>query len=461
MFIGRENELQEIRASLLKHDYQGTLVYGRRRIGKTELIAQGLVDCPYPMLSFEFRRRALKGNLDLFQPEVKEFFHEPHVRFETFDAIFDYLLAKSTEQEYVLVLDEFSFLLAEDFSIESSLAAAIDKYKSRSKIHLFISGSYVGLMEKMIGKQSHSYGRFNHIIPLAAFDYFDSAKFYPTYTDEEKVMLYSVFGGIPYFNSLIDTEKSAAENIYELVVKTDSICEREINETVMAETTKSPQLNEILLAIVNGKRRYSDIQSCFNPGGSGRPDYFIDRLIDMGFVRKKCPINDETNKKKAQYVIADNLVDFYYLYLFAAKDNALRKSPEFYFRNFIEEDFHVNYVPAKFESIAKEFLIRKNLAGNIQPPFFKIGEYFFNNPKAGINRQFDVVTQDKNGYIAYECKYTASPITKAVIDEEAAQTSGLPDISFYKLGFIAKSGFENGLDLSGYNTYNLADFYSL
>lgn len=459
MFIGREKEIIEIKDSLNKNSYQGVFIYGRRRIGKTELINQGLSGTKHRVLSFEFRKTTLKGNLTLFLPYVNDFFKNNYIFFSTFDSLFNYLLEKSTEEEYVLVLDEFSFLLTEDFSIESSLATAIDKYKSRSKIHLFVSGSYVGLMEKMISKESHSYGRFNHIISLRPFDYYDSAKFYPNYSPEDKIMLYSVFGGVPFFNSLIDTNKTALDNVFNLVVKTDSICEHEINETVMAETSKVPLLNELLLSIIRGKQKYTDILSDFEAQGKGRPDYFIDKLIDMDFIIKKYPINERNNKKKIRYCIKDNLVDFYYRYLFVARNKELRREPAFFFENFVKDDFINQYIPHKFEDISKEFLLRMNLQGKITPVFFDIGECYYDNQKEKINRQFDVVTEDKNGFISYECKYKNTPIDNGDINEEIFQTSNLPNIKFYKLGFISKSGFTDNIEIEKYNTFSLADFY--
>lgn len=459
MFIGRETEIKEIRESLSESNYQGTFIYGRRRIGKSELISHGLEGCKHRILSFEFRKRSLRGNLDLFLPVIKEFFGEPYLYFETFDPLFDYLLRKSTTEEYVLVLDEFSFLLNEDFAIESSLAAAIDTYKSKSKIHLFVSGSYVGLMEKMIDKQSHSYGRFNHIFLLRPFDYFEASQFYPNYAPEEKIMLYSVFGGVPYFSSLINPKKTAQENIEHLMVRLDSLCEREIMETVLAETTKAPLLNELLLIVLKGNHKYSTIQSEFGSHGNGRPDYLLEKLIDMDFLEKKSPINDEGNKKKMNYEIKDNLVDFYYRYLFAAKESSLRKDPKFYYENFIQEDFVKNYIPHKFESISREFLVRMNLKGKIKPPFFLIGSYSYDDPVARINRQFDVVTQDKNGFIAYECKYSDSKVGEGVLKEESRQTASSPEFGFYRLGFISKSGFDQGFDQTAYNCFTLEDFY--
>lgn len=459
MFIGRERELKEIKESLGRHDYQGILIYGRRRIGKTELIKEGLVNCRYRVLSFEFRRATLKANLDLFAPCVKDFFHDPYAEFKTFDSLFDYLLNKSASEEYVLSLDEFSFLLTEDFSIESSLAAAIDKYKTKSKIHLFVSGSYVGLMEKMIGQSSHSYGRFSHVILVKPFNYFESAKFYPGYSSEDKIMLYGVFGGVPYFNSLIDDGKTALENLFDLMIKDDSICEHEISQTIMGETAKVPLLNELLLIILRGKTKYMDIAKEFSSGGLGRPDYFIDKLIDMGIIEKVSPINDERNKKKANYAIKDNLIDFYYRYLFVAKTKDLRTDPKFFYDNFIKDDFLTKYLPRKFETISKEFLIRMNLMGKVEPPFFKIGTYVYNDPKLKVNRQFDVVTQDKKGYISYECKYTDSPINHGVVAEETFQTANSKDIVFYRLGFISKNGFAADVDANKYVLFSLADFY--
>lgn len=87
-----------------------------------------------------------------------------------------------------------------------------------------------------------------------------------------------------------------------------------------------------------------------------------------------------------------------------------------------------------------------------------IGTHFFDKTRNKINREFDVVTKDKMGYISYECKYTNSPISLDVIEEEIRQTKNL-NIRFYKLGFISKSGFEKNIDKDKYNCYELKDFY--
>ena len=64
----------------------------------------------------------------------------------------------------------------------------------------------------------------------------------------------------------------------------------------------------------------------------------------------------------------------------------------------------------------------------------------------------------KNGYIYYECKYKNKPISRSVVREEEHQilNSGL---NVYKLGFISKSGFDEGVEKDKYNLFALDDFY--
>lgn len=61
------------------------------------------------------------------------------------------------------------------------------------------------------------YGRVDLTINLRQMDYYESSLFYPNYSEEDKVKIYSVFGGIPYYNRLIDDSKSIEENIIELI----------------------------------------------------------------------------------------------------------------------------------------------------------------------------------------------------------------------------------------------------
>jgi hypothetical protein len=317
-------------------------------------------------------------------------------------------------------------------------------------------------MRNLNDGNSETYGRFTSIIELKSFDYFDSANFYPNYSDEDKLLMYSVFGGVAFFNSLIDNKLSAIENIKRLIIAPNSILQLEIKHTICAETSKVPLVNSVIELIGRGVKKYSDIKQhlSLKKDSSVNPDYLIKKLIDLEIIEKSVPINDKNNKKKISYIFKDNLMEFYYRYLFRNKSMNATLSTDDFYSEIVEEDLKRSFLPAKFEKVAKEFLIRASQKHLLQPVIYEIGTYSFDDAKNKINRQFDVVTLDKKGYIAYECKYTKEKIGDAVINEESAQihNSGLP---IYKLGFIAKSGFNDNITSENFNLFQLSDFYKL
>ncbi len=80
--------------------------------------------------------------------------------------------------------------------------------------------------------------------------------------------MYSVFGGMPYFNSLIEPSKGANENIVDLIVKDGSILEHEINEMVLSETSKIEVLNDLIYIVGSGTKKYKDVVSKMNQLGN-------------------------------------------------------------------------------------------------------------------------------------------------------------------------------------------------
>lgn len=458
MFIGRSDEIREMNEAIASPGFESIILYGRRRVGKTEIIKEATKDIKMDIVNFECKKTSIKSNLEMLTKVFTEVFGYKQLFFDSFDSFFDFAFRESINKEYILIIDEFSFLLEQDFSIESSLAIAIDKYKNESKMKLIISGSYVNMMTRMIEYGSHSYGRFNHILPIRPFDYYLSSMFYPNYSDEDKIKIFSVFGGIPYFNSFINPNKSADENIINLLVKKDSILEHEITEMILAETNKINMLNDLICIIGSGVTKYKDIISRLNQYSGSRPDYLLNKLIDMNIIRKVTPINDKNNSKKMNYQFEDNLIHFYYKYIFNSPFSINRADANFFYQRFIKEDFEKNYIPKKFERISMDFLLKCNFSGKLSEPIMDIGTYSFDDATNKINREFDVVTKDLNGYISYECKYSNYPVTNRIVEEEFAQTQNL-NIHFYKLGFISKSGFDDEVDKEKYKCFSLSDFY--
>jgi AAA+ ATPase superfamily predicted ATPase len=147
-------------------------------------------------------------------------------------------------------------------------------------------------------------------------DYYESALFYDTFSNEDKVRLYSVFGGIPYYNRLIDKNKSVKENIIELIASPGARLENEVSMYLNSEISKITNANEVFEALAKGYSKYKDILDQSNVSSGPTLIDTLDKLIKMDVVKKEAPINDENNKRKAGYFVSDNLSLFYYKYIY-------------------------------------------------------------------------------------------------------------------------------------------------
>ena len=458
MFVGRNTEINELKNMLTTTKMEAALIYGRRRVGKTAIINEAIKGYSGTIVHYECKKVSLESNLQMLSTLLVNQLGLANISFKDFNSFFEFVFALSETRQFVLIIDEFSFLLEKDFAIESYLASAIDLHKEKSLLKLIISGSYVGLMQKMIEYHSHCYGRFNHIFIIRPFDYYQAANFYPNYSDEDKLIAYSVFGGLPYFNSLIDSSLPIEENIKKLIVKPDSILETELNQMILEETSRIANFNDAINLIARGKLKQSDLIACLKNYDKSDPKYLLNKMQAMDIIEKYTPINDKNNKKQTFFRFKDNFFAFYYRYIGLSPYSTMRINPDYFYKRFIEQDFKTSYLSHKFEDISREFLLRINFLGKIEPPIMDIGTYFYNDRKNKINREFDVVTLDEKGYISYECKFSDKNINNKIINEEINQTKNL-NLTFYKLGFIAKKGFEKDVDAKKYNCFTLADFY--
>ena len=83
-------------------------------------------------------------------------------------------------------------------------------------------------------------------------DYLESALFYPSFSNEDKVRLYSVFGGIPYYNRLINAKKSVKDNIIELIASPGARLETEIGLHLKSELAKLSNANIVFETLAKG-----------------------------------------------------------------------------------------------------------------------------------------------------------------------------------------------------------------
>ena len=456
-FIGREDEINILKKAYETNNYEGIVIYGRRRIGKSELIKESFKYVDATTLYYECVDAREETNARFLSEKIAETFNIPIPDFKSIRECLHYIFKQSLNRKIILVLDEYPYMRKNNSSLDSIIQTVIDEYKMSCCLKFILCGSYVAVMENILKEDNPLYGRFSIKMNVRQMDYLDSSKFYPSMSNEDKVAIYSVFGGVPYYNQFVDDKLSVKENIINLVASSNARLLTEAKDFVALEINKMANANETFMAIAAGNKKFSDILNKSHVSSSPTLVDVLTRLEEMDAINKISPINEETQKKSI-YEISDKLTLFYYRYIFRKISFFSTMNSDDFYEEFIKDDFYKQYIPKEFEKISAQFLIRQNKKGKIKPPLYKVGKYYYDDPINKTNGEFDVVTFNKNGYDFYEVKFSSSPIDDSIVKEEIYQLSKI-NIKYNKLGFISKSGF-NLINSKDYTLYSLDDIYS-
>lgn len=445
-FIGRTKEQEKLLAQLSSPIQNAALLYGRRRVGKSELILHTMRQASDARtIYYECRQTTTENNTKNLSEVIAEAFDMPPLAFSDIEAALRFVFDRATGEKIVLAIDEYPYLRDVVKGMDSILQVLLDEYRDRSHLSLILCGSYVEVMKSLLERDNPLYGRIDLKINLQPMDYYESAQFYPERSCEDKVRLFSVFGGIPYYNRLIDKNASVRENLIHLILEPDARLEDEVPSYLLSEISKIGNAHEIFSALADGHARYRDILSQSHVSSGATLVNVLNRLIGMQLVQRRSPINDPNNKKRTSYVICDGLSKFYYRYVFRYLSQRSVLDPEVYYDRYVNDDFETQFVPRAFEEVCRQYLVRQNRMGNSEPPFDLIGTYSYDDPVTRTNGEFDVVTKDPLGYSFYEAKSRTTPITQRMIEDEIEQVQRT-GLTCHRYGFFSRSGFEAQAD---------------
>ncbi len=437
MFLGRELELAELSAELKTKKKSAILVYGKRRIGKSSLIEQAAKSFDGIVVSHLFSRTSYEGNLALLCRSVMAALNFPSTT--SFDTIFDLFdFVQKQKKRILFVLDEYQYFKEsrKNGEVDSYMQGIVDSIPNNIKI--IFCGSYISVMKELLQEDNPLFGRFTKILRIEEFDYLDAVRFYPGLSVREKIRFYSVFGGSPYVLANLDYKKPLEENIKKNLISQDSLLRSYIENIMLREIQKNYDVR-ILEAIGNGKKRYNEIQNLVGMNDSGLLDKQLKNLMGMETVEKVFPINKPKDKKKQFYEIKDNLMRFYFTFIFANEALISKFGQAVFFENIIAPALNT-FVSYRFEGIANQYFKRLAQKGKLRG-VTDFGSYWYDDPKKGMNGQFDCVLKDAGGYDFYEVKFYEKPMPRSECESEEKEVRALVEPNCKKIGFVCSSGF--------------------
>ncbi|MBI5036975.1 ATP-binding protein [Candidatus Micrarchaeota archaeon] len=322
-FLDREMELEFLNRKHASNQPELIILYGRRRIGKTEILNHFTAD--KKALYFLGRLESREDTLKRFSHTLTTFFNDARPLsspLTTWDAIFDYLAAKTSKRE-TIIMDEFPFLMEKFPEITSVLQDKCDSTFKKTKIMLILCGSSVSSMEKYaLDQQSPLYGRRTGQWRVTSLPIHCLQQIFPQYSTEDKIQSYSFLDMIPGYLSKFSPEQSVWANVKEKMLTKGEFLYDEVEFLLREELRDPSNYMSILSAIAGGTTTFSEIHSRTQLDKSllSKYLYVLERL---DITQKITPVTDthksKLKSKNALYALKDNFFDFWFRFTYPNK----------------------------------------------------------------------------------------------------------------------------------------------
>jgi len=420
-FIGRERPLQVLEEAWGASRSGFIPIYGRRRVGKSELILHFL----HGKRALYYLGKKAPGGLQIreFLEMAAAVLDEPLLASfpargwgDALDAVLERGLGGG---KMVLVFDEFQWIVEASPELPSLLQERWDrKWQHSGDVLLILCGSYVGFMEReVLGRRSPLFGRRTAQIHLRPFDYREAALFHPRYSLVDRARTYFVCGGTPYYLQAFSEDRSFETNLAAQLFDEHAILFHEPDFLLREELRDVESYYAVLLAIAGGYTAAPEIARVSGIAPGSLP-YYSKQLVELGYLARRFPlISGSPNPRQVRYDLDDPLLRFWFRFVFPEQSQVRRMGPEKAFRQLVRPHLDA-YFGHCFERLCREALPRLYEREGVTAAF-EIGEFWSKDV------QVDVVGLRDDGRIDLgECKWGTVRSAAALerdLDEKASR----------------------------------------
>ncbi|MEY8309940.1 ATP-binding protein [Erysipelotrichaceae bacterium 51-3] len=429
MFIGRKQELSFLESRYSQSSGELIIVYGRRRIGKTETLLQFCKDKNavfFPCTECADATQLQRFSQTLMQKAVPGSgfilnFSDWESAFRTFVHT-----SSSDQKKRILVLDEFPYMVKGNPEIPSILQNLWDHEFKNQNIMVILCGSSISFIEKeLLGQKNPLYGRATGIYKMEPMNFYDAIQFFPGYSDLDKVYLYSVLGGVPHYLNQFDPDLGLYDNILTRILTKGSALFSETEFLLHQELRESAIYNDILGAVASGCTRVNDISQKALIENTAKTSVYLNNLQDLGLIRREFSVDagpkQKANKNRGSYRLADQFFRFWYAFCQPQFTALIDHRSDGILQYIIKPGLH-QYSSYIFEEICHQFVNKLSDMGKL--PFWvaKIGRWTGkttirckDDPDGYHTAETEIdllgISFDGSQYLVGECKFKNAPFS--------------------------------------------------
>ena len=476
MFIGREAELKFLQDKYTEERGQLIVLYGRRRVGKTETLREFCKDKPHVFFSCtqttdlvqlrNFSSRMFKENIP-----AKNYISEFADWEKAFRAVLDLPYGN---QKKLLVIDEFPYICRGNKSIPSILQNLWDAELRDSNVMIILCGSAMSFIEKeILAEKNPLYGRATGIYKMKEMGFYDAIKFFPEYSDRDKVLTYAVLGGIPHYLRQWNPKLSVDENIKRNILTKGCILYSEVEFLLHQELRETPIYNSIIEAVALGNTKLNDISQKSLLEDTAKTSVYLKNLMELGIVEREfsvdSKIKERANTGRGTYRLTDNFFRFWYAFGFANYSQLEDGDVDGVYEYVVKPALH-EFASFAFEDVCREFVRMLQKKNELPFRYSKMGRWMgkttVRDEKASdglrtAETEIDLlcIGKDAKEYLVGECKFKGVPFSYSEYLDTLAKLTPLKEKSKFYYALFSENGFDQKiLDCAAMNETQL---YSL
>jgi AAA+ ATPase superfamily predicted ATPase len=430
MFVNRVAELDLLEKRFASGKAEFFVLYGRRRVGKTELLARF---CDGKRAIFFVSdlgsEISLRTALSSVVNDVLFGADQISAVYSSWEGLFQALGRAAQTDRLVVVLDEFPYLVSAHPPVTSILQRVWDQNLKNSQIMLILCGSYIGMMEEtVLGYQAPLYGRRTGQYLLEPLQFQDARLFFQNYSLEEQVRAYAVYGGTPAFLQTIRISNSLAQNIHDGILTKGSFLYDEVRFILQQELREPRNYFAILQAIAAGKTRLNEIKMATQIEGATA---YLDTLQQLHLVERRVPVTEGQPHKSRRgiYRLQDPYLRFWFRYVHPNRSQLERGGAQIILENQVLPQLDL-FTGLVFEEVCGQFLWSSGLSGHLPFVPLNIGSWW----KA--NEEIELVVLGETDAIVVECKWSSKPVGNDILANLERKTSLiLPELGNRRIFF--------------------------
>lgn len=443
MFIGRAEELRFLEDRYAAKGGQLVVLYGRRRVGKTETLRKFCEDKPHVFYActespdeqqlIAFSERMLQKGLPAAQYIM---------RFSDWKQALGSVSELPGEGKKLLVIDEFPYMVRGNSAIPSILQNLWDERLKNENVMIILCGSAMSFVEKeILAEKNPLYGRAIGILKMNEMGFYDAIQFVPNYGPLDKITTYAVLGGIPHYLKQFDDSLPLGENIRRSILSRGSILYSEVEFLMRQELRETATYNAIIEAVAMGNTKMKDIHQKTQIEKT-KLSVYLKNLIDLGILCREFPVADgvkeQANIQRGLYQVTDNFFRFWYAFVFPNLSELEAGDAEGIWRYVVEPELD-RYTSYVFEDVCRQYLRRENRKNALPFRFTKIGRWW------NKTDELDVMATDqrKENFLLGECKYKGNSFTISDLTQMKAKFTPKSKNSQVYYWLFSKSGFTN------------------